>query len=80
MPGGRSHFGDLAGDPYCELPALHLDGDGWEVPPDFAWRAMSMALLHEFDVLRGVGRAIDLGAAASPDALADRLWRLADAR
>lgn len=55
-------------DPYYELVALHLgafrgdkallsaflDGYGWHVDSDFAWRAMVACLLHQHDVLGSV--------------------------
>jgi hygromycin-B 7''-O-kinase len=86
---GVIDWGDaLVADPYYELPAMHLDtfgwskpllaafleGYGWEVTADFARRAMSMTLLHRFDVLRGVGQAVDLNAVRTLDELADFLW------
>jgi hygromycin-B 7''-O-kinase len=78
----------VATDPYYELPALHLhtfqgdthlldeffDGYGWDRPPDFARRAMSVTLLHEFNVLRGVSRSMDLASVASLRSLAAILW------
>jgi aminoglycoside phosphotransferase (APT) family kinase protein len=78
----------MAADPYYELPALHLHtfhgdtllleqflhGYGWQRPSDFARRAMSMTLLHEFNVLSGVSRNIDLASVASLEDLADTLW------
>jgi hypothetical protein len=79
------------GDRFYELPALHLGlfhGDramlrafletyGW---PDhrsdaFVRRAMTMTLLHEFNVLDGVGSLVDVDTIASLDDLADALWR-----
>jgi aminoglycoside phosphotransferase len=86
---GVIDWGDaLIGDPYYELPALHLGsfgrskpllaaflaGYGWEVTADFARRATSMTLLHRFDVLREAGPAIDLNALGTLDELAELLW------
>ncbi|MEQ4204855.1 phosphotransferase [Actinopolymorpha sp. B9G3] len=75
-------------DPYYELPALHLGafggdkrllgaflaGYGWPVDDAFCRRAMSMALMHRFDVLPGV-RDIARGRdVATLDDLAVLLW------
>jgi hygromycin-B 7''-O-kinase len=64
---GVIDWGDaLYGDPYYELPALFfgtfgantpllrgfLQGYGWELTSDFAHRAMTMTLLHEFNPVR----------------------------
>jgi aminoglycoside phosphotransferase len=88
---GVIDWGDaIVADPYYELPALHLGtfrgdtallhhflaGYGWDVAPDFAHRAMSMTLLHEFDVLSAMRGRLDLGAFPSLDVLAGRLWDL----
>jgi aminoglycoside phosphotransferase (APT) family kinase protein len=88
---GVVDWGDaFSADPYYELPALHLhtfggdarplaaflEGYGWEVRPDFARRAMSMTLLHEFDALRGVSGKVDLAAARTLEELAGRLWAI----
>jgi aminoglycoside phosphotransferase (APT) family kinase protein len=75
-------------DPYYELPALHLgtfhgdrrllaaflDGYGWQTGPDFAHRAMTMALVHEFKVLDVVPALFDLDTVSTLDELADLLW------
>jgi hypothetical protein len=88
---GIIDWGDaLYGDPYYELPALHLgtffgdkrllaaflDGYGWEQGPDFVWRAMTMTLVFEFNVLRKTSEAINLDNVATLHELADLLWRL----
>jgi aminoglycoside phosphotransferase len=91
---GIVDWGDaVVADPYYELPALHLgtfgadgrllaaflDGYGWRLDPDFVRRAMSMTLLHEFDVLRDLPRRGQLGAIreiATIEELADVIWRL----
>jgi hygromycin-B 7''-O-kinase len=86
---GIIDWGDaLVADPYYELPALHLgtfhtdrallaaflDGYGWPQDRDFARRAMSMTLLHEFDVMERVSERINLQQIATLDELAHRLW------
>lgn len=77
-------------DPYYDLSALHLhafradksllaaflDGYGWEIGPDFARRAMTMTLTHEFDVLSEVRPIVPLHDVATLGALAVRLWSL----
>ncbi|HZC26563.1 MAG TPA: aminoglycoside phosphotransferase family protein [Actinopolymorphaceae bacterium] len=86
---GIIDWGDaLATDPYYELAALHLgafegdvsllrafvDGYGWPVDDEFAQRAMSMALMHQFDVFPGfrhVARRTDV---ADLHDLAAILW------
>jgi hygromycin-B 7''-O-kinase len=88
---GIIDWGDaLVADPYYELPAMHLgtfgadkhllaaflEGYGWPPDPDFARRAMSMTLLHEFDVMDGVARRVDLQAIATLEELADLVWVL----
>src|SRR5207302_1916320 len=86
---GIIDWGDaLYGDPYYELPALFfgtfagskrllrvfLDAYGWEVTSDFADRAMTMTLLHEFAPL---GRVLPpLSDVQSLHELAVRLWQL----
>jgi hypothetical protein len=79
------------GDRFYELPALHLgqfhgdramlqsflDAYSW---PDrgsdaFVRRAMTMTLLHEFNVLEHVAEMVDLDAVATLDDLATALWR-----
>jgi hygromycin-B 7''-O-kinase len=79
----------LVCDPYYELPALHLGtfggrpallreflaGYGWAVGPDFARRAMTMALLHQFDVLEPLARS-GLDSVATLEDLAAQLWQL----
>jgi aminoglycoside phosphotransferase (APT) family kinase protein len=82
-------WGDaLAADPCYELPALHLHafgGDkrllaaflksyGWEIGPDFARRAMTMTLLHKFNVLRGVRATVDRHDIRTLDELVSLLW------
>ena len=84
---GVIDWGDaLFGDPYYELPALYfgtldgqkqllrafLDGYQWEVTSDFATRAMSMTLLHEFNPLDG--HTPPLTAVANLQDLASLLW------
>ena len=86
---GIVDWGDaVVADPYYELPALHLltfnadrrllaaflDGYGWPAHADFARRAMSMAIVYQFDVLHRVARATDLGAIPTLDALAELVW------
>ena len=86
---GIIDWGDaLVADPYYELPAMHLgtfdadrgllaaflEGYGWPSDPDFARRAMTMTLLHAFDVMDGVARRIDLAEVATLDELADLVW------
>jgi hypothetical protein len=88
---GVIDWGDaLVIDPYYELPALYLGtfkgdkrllraflaGYGWEIGADFAQRAMTMTLLHEWDVLADVGKFVALDAVASLDELATTLWGL----
>lgn len=88
---GVIDWGDATvADPYYELPALHLGtfggdrrllgrflaGYGWEAGADFARRAMSMTLLHQFNVLSEVRETIDVNTAPSLEALADLLWAL----
>ena len=80
------------GDRFYELPALHLGlfhGDtamlgaflesyGWDDYRSDARvrRAMTMTLLHEFNVLDKVGETVDLGTIESLDQLADAIWRV----
>ena len=86
---GLVDWGDaIVADPYYELAALHLltfnadrrllaaflDSYGWPSDPDFARRAMSMALIYQFDVLHRVARSMDLTAIPTLEALADLLW------
>jgi aminoglycoside phosphotransferase (APT) family kinase protein len=88
---GVIDWGDaLIADPFYELPALHLGsfaanhdllnaflaGYGWRVGSDFARRAMSMTLIHEFNVLAEVETAFDFARYPSLEALASDLWRL----
>ena len=88
---GIVDWGDaLLADPYYELPALHLhtfgrskrllelflEGYGWEVGADFARRAMSMTLLHEFNPLGGWGTPIDVSGVATLAELAELLWEV----
>ena len=89
---GVIDWGDaFATDPYYELPALHLgtfmgdkrllraflEGYGWAVGPDFARRAMAMALLHEFDVFDDVRARIERHAPRDLDEAAAALWAVA---
>ena len=89
---GVIDWGDaMVADPYYELPALHLhtfggskhllgaflEGYGWEIGVDFARRAMSMALLHEFNPLGGWGKPVDSSGVATLDELANVLWEMA---
>ena len=82
-------WGDaIVADPYYELAALHLltfnadrrllaaflDSYGWPSDPDFVRRALSMALIYQFDVLHRVAQSIDLAAIPTLDALADLVW------
>jgi aminoglycoside phosphotransferase (APT) family kinase protein len=84
---GVIDWGDaLYGDPYYELPALYfgtfagnkrllrafLDGYHWELTSDFAIRAMSMTLVHEFNPL--AGRTPPLNGVASLEELGSLLW------
>jgi aminoglycoside phosphotransferase (APT) family kinase protein len=84
---GVIDWGDaLYGDPYYELPALHfgtfggnkrllrafLDGYQWKPTNDFAVRAMSMTLVHEFSPLRE--RTPPLAGIATLEDLASLLW------
>ena len=86
---GIVDWGDaIVADPYYELAALHLltfnadrrllaaflDGYGWPSDPAFARRAMSMALIYQFDVLHRVARATDLAAIPTLEDLADHIW------
>jgi aminoglycoside phosphotransferase (APT) family kinase protein len=86
---GIIDWGDaLLADPYYELPALHLhtfrgdrgllatflDGYGWGPGTDFAHRAMTMALIYEFNVLDGLSTLFDLHAIGTLAELADLLW------
>ena len=86
---GIIDWGDaLVADPYYELPALHLgtfdadkgllaaflDGYGWPPDPDFARRAMTMTLLHAFDVMEGVAQRLDLRRVSTLEELADLVW------
>lgn len=78
----------LVCDLYYELPALHLGAFGghpellreflagyrWAVGPDFQRRAMTMALLHQFDVWEEL--APTLGTAATLEDLAARVWQI----
>ena len=88
---GVIDWGDaILADPHYDLPTLHLltfradkvllraflAGYGWEVGPDFAHRAMSMTLVHEFNPLGGLRDALDFGAYATLEALATELWAL----
>jgi hygromycin-B 7''-O-kinase len=85
---GIIDWGDaFCGDPYYDLPALFfgtfggskpllrpfLDAYGWPVETDFAHRAMTMTLVHEFNPL---GDALPpLANVTTLDELADILWR-----
>jgi hygromycin-B 7''-O-kinase len=86
---GVVDWGDaLCGDPYYELPALFfgtfranrsllrafLDGYGWERTTDFAHRAMTMTLLHEFNP--AAGHLPPLAEIRSLHDLAGQLWQL----
>ena len=88
---GVIDWGDaILADPYYDLPALHLltfradkdllraflAGYGWPVGPEFAHRAMSMTLVHEFNPLGGIRDTVDLTAVATLDELASLLWAL----
>jgi hygromycin-B 7''-O-kinase len=86
---GVIDWGDaLCGDPYYELPALFfgtfggstallgafLRAYGWKINSDFAGRAMTMTLLHEFNPLDGhLPPFDDIGSLHDP---ATRLWQL----
>jgi Ser/Thr protein kinase RdoA (MazF antagonist) len=85
-------FGDaMFGNLYYELAALHLDlfdcdkrllkafldSYGLEADRDFACRAMTTTLLHQFDVYGHLFTwKPDLKEAASLDVLAEKLWQL----
>jgi aminoglycoside phosphotransferase (APT) family kinase protein len=86
---GLIDWGDaFLADPFYELPALHLgtfrgdrrllaaflDGYGWRRDADFAHRAMTMALVHEFKVLDVVPALFELDAIRTLDELAQPLW------
>lgn len=88
---GIIDWGDaFLADPYYDLPSLHLitfkadkrllraflDGYEWDVGFDFARRAMSMTLVHEFDPLGGVRATTDLDSIPTLTELADLLWAL----
>ena len=88
---GIVDWGDaLLADPFYELPALHLEtfggnkrllrtflaGYGWEMKPDFAKRAMTMTLLHEFNPLGALRATPDLQSIPTLDQLAQLLWEL----
>lgn len=80
------------GDRFYELPALHLGlchgdramlgafleayGCADHRSDAFVRRAMTMTLLHEFNVLEKAGSIVDLDAIATLDDLADTLWRV----
>jgi len=86
---GIIDWGDaLYGDPYYELPALFfgtfggtkrllrafVQGYGWALTSDFAHRAMTMTLLHEFNPLGDHLPSLDdIG---SLHELAAKLWQL----
>jgi Ser/Thr protein kinase RdoA (MazF antagonist) len=84
---GIIDWGDaLCGDPYYDLPSLFfgtfggskpllrtfLEAYGWPVAPDFAHRAMTMTLVHEFNPLGDLPLSFE-GIATLHD-LAERLW------
>jgi hygromycin-B 7''-O-kinase len=86
---GVIDWGDaLCGDPHYELPALFfgtfgtstallhafLNGYDWQLTSDFAHRAMSMTLLHEFNPLGA--HLPPLGDIDSVHDLAEKLWQL----
>ena len=86
---GVIDWGDaLCGDPYYDLPALFfgtfggckallrqfLDSYGWPVGPDFARRALTMTLVHEFNPLGNARHLIPF--VATLRELADSLWGL----
>lgn len=88
---GVIDWGDaFLADPYYDLPALHLltfrgdknllraflDGYGWDIGPEFAHRAMSITLVHEFNPLGGIRDMVDVAAVATLDELASLLWAL----
>lgn len=78
------------GDPYYELVAIHLGpfkadkellraflvGYGWRVGKDFAHRAMSMALIHEFASMRDLAQSMEVNRIGNLDELAELLWAL----
>jgi len=68
------HFGTFRGD--CRLLRTFLDSYGWPVGPDFALRAMTMALIHEFCPLWHIRPLPD--DISTLKALADRLWSPGD--
>lgn len=86
---GIIDWGDaLWADPYYELVALHLgtfagdkgllraflDAYGWTMPQDFARRAMSAALIHEFNVLARVGTMVPIERTPTLEQAATALW------
>jgi hygromycin-B 7''-O-kinase len=86
---GIIDWGDaLCGDPYYELPSLFfgtfgrskpllrtfLDAYSWPVAPDFAHRAMTMTLVHEFNPLGDALPSFE-GIQTLHD-LAESLWQL----
>lgn len=90
---GLIDWGDaIATDPYYELGPLHIDlfsGDRsllrefltayrWPVASDFADRAMSLVLMHEFNVLSPVREILDLETVPTLSDLATRLWSVED--
>jgi hygromycin-B 7''-O-kinase len=88
---GVIDWGDATcADPYYELPSLFLwtfaqqkpllrvflQAYGWSMPADFAHRALTMTLIHEFNPLQAVESLAKT--APSLEALASRLWDLSD--
>lgn len=86
---GIIDWGDaMVTDPYYELGALHLDafrcdpamlrafldGYGWTVGEDFARRAMSAALMHQFDLFAALPERLHPDQFDTLDALATALW------
>jgi hygromycin-B 7''-O-kinase len=68
------HLGLFASD--RQLLAAFLESYGYSGPTgmDFARRALSCCLLHQFDVLNGLMYHSDILQAGSLDELAERLW------
>lgn len=93
---GLIDFGDArVGDIFYELVALHLDvfdcdtrllqvflqAYGYSPPHDFPRRAMSMTLLHQFNVLEGIVRWYPkIRDIASLEQLANWFWNLETSR
>lgn len=88
---GVIDWGDaMATDAYYELGALHLgafecdgemlrsflDGYGWDVDGDFVRRAMSAALMQQFDLFADLPSRLSLDRFDTLDELAAAIWTL----